>query len=91
MPSLEPELLSRLLPTYIKAREQDLARLRTALNNSDFHVLEKLAHKVKGSAGTYGFEKTAELAERLESAARKQNLEICSAYIETMADLFFKA
>lgn len=91
MPALEPELLSRILPSYIKAREEDARRLHLALETCDFHILERLGHKIKGSALTYGFEKTAGLAEQLERAARAQDIEICAAFVEDMEMLFFKA
>jgi HPt (histidine-containing phosphotransfer) domain-containing protein len=91
MPQLEPELLSRILPSYIKAREEDARKLHLALEASDFHILERLGHKIRGSALTYGFVKTAALAEQLERAARAQDLEICAAFVENMETLFFKA
>jgi HPt (histidine-containing phosphotransfer) domain-containing protein len=91
MPALEPELLSRILPTYISAREEDARRLHLALESCDFHNLERLGHKIRGSALTYGFEKTAALAEQLERAAQAQDLEICAAFIENMEMLLFKA
>lgn len=91
MSTLSPELLSRILPAYIRAREEDLRKLQVAVENSDFTALERLGHKIKGSAGTYGFEKTAEYAAHLERAARTHNLQVCEAFIENMAALLFKA
>lgn len=91
MPALDPELLSRLLPTYIKTRESDLAKVYEALNNSDFLSLQKLGHKIKGSASTYGFEKTAEIALKFEHAAQAKDLESCSMLVEQMVALLFQA
>lgn len=91
MSTLSPELLSRILPAYNRARDEDLRNLLAAVEKSDFTALERLAHKIKGSAGTYGFEKTAECAGHLERAARAHNLEVCEAFIENMAALLFKA
>jgi HPt (histidine-containing phosphotransfer) domain-containing protein len=88
---LEPQLLSRLLPAYVKARAEDSRKLHAALDTRDFQILERVAHKIKGSAGTYGFEKTADCAANLERAAQMRELEICAGFVENMEDLFFQA
>ena len=89
--ALAPDLMSRLLPYYIKAREEDARKLHAALENSDFAILTRLAHKIRGSAGTYGFEKTAACAAHLEQAAQARNLEYCADRVVELETLFFKA
>ena len=91
MSNMEPALLTRLLPAYEKARGEDRVRLQTALASEDFHILERLGHKIKGSAGTYGFEKTAGLGQRLQSAALKHSYSECAEIVSEMESLLFKA
>jgi HPt (histidine-containing phosphotransfer) domain-containing protein len=91
MTSLEATLMSRLLPGYERARADDRVRLHSALADSDFHILERLGHKIRGSAATYGFEKTAQLAERLERAAINRRIADCIDLVSEMEGLLFKA
>jgi HPt (histidine-containing phosphotransfer) domain-containing protein len=91
MNSLEATLLSRLMPGYEQARADDRVRLHSALASSDFHVLERLGHKIRGSAGTYGFEKTASLGAQLERAAAQRDFTACLQAVRGMESLFFKA
>jgi histidine phosphotransfer protein HptB len=91
MSTMEPALLSRLMPAYERARSEDRVRLQTALASDDFKALEKLGHKIKGSAATYGFEKTAELGQRLQMTALQRSYTDCAEIVREMESLFFKA
>lgn len=41
----------------------------SALSQNDFDKLAKIGHQIKGNARTFGHEKLAEIAERLEASA----------------------
>jgi HPt (histidine-containing phosphotransfer) domain-containing protein len=88
---MDAALLSRLMPFYERARGDDRVLLQTALASEDFHILEKLGHKIKGSASTYGFEKTADLGFRLEHAAAQHDFQLCAELVKKMEGLLFKA
>jgi len=74
----------------VKAREDDARKLHVALDSSDFHILERLGHKIKGSAGTYGFEKTAELAGESRARGAHSRLGYLRGVVEKHGSLIFQ-
>lgn len=67
--------LKHLYPGYLARRKEELKLFKDALAEKDFESLEILAHKVKGSAGSYGLDEIEPLAYDLEKSAQSQNLE----------------
>ena len=52
-----------------------VAALTGRLQSGDWDGLRRLAHQLKGAAGSYGFDAITSSAERLESALRQQQPE----------------
>lgn len=63
----------RLLNKYLERRQNDLSRLRGALSDKDFDVIERTGHNLFGSGAAYGLEPVSELGARLEKAAQKRD------------------
>lgn len=60
---------------YILRRESDLLSLKESLSSQNFsHILE-IAHQIKGSAATFGFEDLGQRAEHLEAHALEKNMQ----------------
>jgi len=59
-----------LQPAYIQNREKDLSVMRSAWTEGNLTAVEAIAHRVKGSAGAFGFSGLGEIAGRIESLAR---------------------
>ena len=59
---------------YLTKRLEDLVEIKESLMNiNDTHCLKKIqniGHKIKGSAGLYGFSKLSEIGLHLEIAAK---------------------
>ena len=59
--------------SYLDKRFEDLKEIKNTLQDvKDTHRLEKIqkiGHKIKGSAGLYGFSELSEIAFRLETTA----------------------
>jgi HPt (histidine-containing phosphotransfer) domain-containing protein len=68
-----PEEVADLAPGYLENRIRDLATLKDALARKDFDAIQKLAHKTKGTAASYGFVELSVLAKSLDTAAKSQN------------------
>lgn len=66
---IDPEL-KHLIPGYLSNRAEDIVLLGTALSNNDFKSIEAMAHKIKGSAGGYGFETLGTIAAKMEASAK---------------------
>jgi DNA-binding response OmpR family regulator len=62
----------KLIPSYLKNRRQDIAKIKTALALSDFELIEYLSHNMKGSGSAYGFIKISEFSRQIERFAQKK-------------------
>ncbi|MEW6678781.1 MAG: PAS domain-containing protein [Pseudomonadota bacterium] len=67
-----PNLL-RLLRKYAEAHAEDMALLRQALATGALEEARRLAHSLKGAAGSLGALEVQELATRLESGIRQND------------------
>jgi HPt (histidine-containing phosphotransfer) domain-containing protein len=65
----DPELAA-ILPRFIQRLPEKLQALEGALEYQRFEDLERLAHRLKGSAGGYGFPTLTEAALDLQEAAK---------------------
>lgn len=59
-----------LLRQFVQSHGDDPAKLARHLNNNERDSARRIAHTLKGTAGTLGIESTAEAARRLEQALR---------------------
>jgi HPt (histidine-containing phosphotransfer) domain-containing protein len=65
-----PEKLRPLIPKFLERTAAEAARLRTALAAGDVATLEQIGHRLRGTAGGYGFDGLGEIAKQLEAAAK---------------------
>lgn len=65
--------LADLAPNYLSNRKNDLIVLKQALSQNNADTIQKISHKVKGTAGGYGFDGLGAIAKELEIAAKTQD------------------
>jgi CheY-like chemotaxis protein/HPt (histidine-containing phosphotransfer) domain-containing protein len=65
---LDPDVIE-MQPAYIRNREKDLSVMRSAWSGGNLAAVGAIAHRVKGSAGAFGFNNLGEIAGRIESLA----------------------
>jgi HPt (histidine-containing phosphotransfer) domain-containing protein len=82
--------LADLIPQYLSNRWSDLAFARQLLANGDFYLLSRMAHRIRGSAASYGFARLGEIAYALEAAAEQQNAAAMDAELEAY-DAFLRS
>jgi len=82
--------LADLIPQYLSNRWSDLAFARQLLANGDFYLLSRMAHRIRGSAASYGFARLGEIAQMLEAAADQQNATAVDAELEAY-DAFLRS
>jgi len=61
----------RLLRRYLDRRRGELAQLREALERSDFELIRRIGHNLRGSGAAYDLIRISALGERLELAAEQ--------------------
>lgn len=71
--TVAPEILD-LVPSYLARCRQDVGSLLELLQSGQFSQITGLAHKMKGTAPSYGFPIIGKLSGRLEMAAQTQDM-----------------
>ena len=66
------EELDGLSRKFLHNRQRDLRALASALAAHDWTTIQTIGHRIKGLAGSYGFEDVGAIRSRLEQAAGEQ-------------------
>lgn len=66
-----------LLQRYVSRRSDDIQHCLSFIEEKNFEQLEKLGHRFKGSALTFGFQDLSSIGRDLERAAQDQDQEDC--------------
>lgn len=66
--SLE-KTLQALGPTYLQNRRKEVAEMRVLIEKSEFKIIERFGHRMKGNALSYGHAELGQLGSALEEAA----------------------
>ncbi len=66
--------LSELVPGFLDRKRADARTILAALHKGDTETVARLAHKMKGEGGSYGFDMITDLGRGLEQAAREGDL-----------------
>jgi len=70
---IDDEDILEIIPIYLKGRREELEILTEAAAQNDFATLREIGHKLKGSGGSFGFDRISEVGEKLESSAKAQD------------------
>jgi HPt (histidine-containing phosphotransfer) domain-containing protein len=76
-----------LIPMFLEHSLIRIQGLDEALNKADVSTIKKLAHTMKGSSSSYGFNAMAIVARDIEDVVRKENPEL-SHLTHLVADLY---
>ena len=63
------EDLSDLIPDFMIHKRADVDTIFEAVTRRDYAEIGRIAHRVKGEGGSYGFDTMTEIARSLEHAA----------------------
>ena len=69
----DPDIVP-ILEGYVARLQAQVDDMRAALGNAQFVDLQRLAHRLKGSGGNYGYPMLTEAAGKLEEAAKARDL-----------------
>lgn len=81
-----PAQLRPLIPKFVERTSAELARLKAAIHAGDLQAAQEIGHRLRGAAGSYGFERLGELASRLETAAKAGERDVLVRLAEQMVD-----
>lgn len=88
---VDPARLAVLLPIFYETSGQSLTDAREALDRGDLETVRRQGHRLKGSAGSYGFEELGQAAAALEQAGENGQDMAARAALEWAAALLAKA
>lgn len=69
---VDPDL-KELIPDYLEKRRSELREFRRLMDEGDFQNLQKLGHKLRGSAGSYGFPVLSEVGKEFEEGGKDKD------------------
>ncbi|RMF13859.1 MAG: Hpt domain-containing protein [Candidatus Dadabacteria bacterium] len=81
------DVYADLVEPYLAQRRAELEDWRRMLEQGNFEDLRRVAHRVRGSGGSYGVRPLSDLAGELEAAAVAGAADACSELIGQIADL----
>jgi len=82
------EEIKEIIPNFLEGREKDIHLFKAAIDSEDFDQLESIGHKLKGNAGSYGFDKMSEYGAIIEIAAKDKDLEKIKSIVKEFEDHF---
>jgi len=63
------EDLSDLIPGFLAHKRTDIDSIFEAVAQRDYTAISRIAHRIKGEGGSYGFDSMTEMGRSLERAA----------------------
>jgi len=79
--------MAGIIAEFVAQLPQRMAEMRQAASNSQWDVLHRLAHQVKGAGGSYGYACLTDAARELESHARQRDAEAAMLALSNLAHL----
>ena len=78
---------ARLAAEYLRDLSQQLDGMRNRLQMEDYSAIKKQAHRIKGTSGTYQFERISESAAQLERLAESRDSQAIANTIDKVMRL----
>jgi len=69
------EAIRALIPQYLQDQRGVATLILVALEQRDYQTVQELAHKMRGSGGSFGFDTLSQIGRSLEEAAQDKNQE----------------
>ncbi|MFZ8933170.1 MAG: Hpt domain-containing protein [Bacteriovoracaceae bacterium] len=74
--------LKDIIPNFMSGRQKDIGLLESAIKESDFAEIQSIGHKLKGNAGSYGFDGLGKIGAEIEKNAKESNLDAIKKLFE---------
>ncbi len=83
----EERLLKKLCSVFVRTSAGQLQELEQALKSEDLSTAQKIAHSIKGGAGTIEAGRLHNTAQEMENAARAKDLQRARNLLPELVDL----
>jgi HPt (histidine-containing phosphotransfer) domain-containing protein len=78
--------IKELIPDFLAGRRLDADALANAAATANYHEVKKIAHRIKGSGGSYGFACIHEFGKKIGTAAGEENQKQLIELVESLVD-----
>lgn len=83
--------LADMIPGYLEGRRREAVSMSNSLMAGRFEDIRAMAHRLKGTGGTYGFPRLTSIGARLEIAAERERFEDVARAIDALHDELSRA
>jgi CheY-like chemotaxis protein len=70
-----PQAIRSIIPQYLQDQRGAATSILVALEERDYQTIRELAHKMRGSGGSFGFDTLTNIGQNLEEAAQSKDQE----------------
>ena len=83
----DDEDLTEVIDDFVAGLRKQVEQMQQAASNNDHKTLQRLAHRLKGAGGSYGYPMLTEVARELEEAAKMEQTEQEMLLLRRIADI----
>ena len=83
--SIEQDL-EDLIPGYLANKKEDIERMDSFLSAWDFRNIAFLAHRMKGTGGSYGFNRISEIGAAIKKSATDRDIKGIAFLLDQLKD-----
>ena len=83
----DDEDLAEIIDDFVAGLRKQVEQMQQAASNNDHKMLQRLAHRLKGAGGSYGYPMLTEVARKLEEAAKMEQTEQEMLLLRRIADI----
>jgi CheY-like chemotaxis protein len=76
--------LADILPGYLTARRGEAVSMRAALTSGSYDTIVAIAHRLRGTGGTYGRQQLSAIGGALEAAARAGDADVMARCLDAL-------
>jgi CheY-like chemotaxis protein len=87
----EQNTIEALRPKFVRNRRQDVTALQSAITAQDAVLIRTIGHRIKGLAGSYGFETIGSVGSAIEQAALDHDFERVAAEVQRLVEALREA
>lgn len=83
----EDAAFADIVTEFVEGLSDRLAKMESAVNDSDYERLRVAAHQLKGTGGGYGYQVLTEKASKLERFAQQKELSECKQALSELQNV----
>jgi CheY-like chemotaxis protein len=87
----EQNTIEALRPKFVRNRRQDVTVLQSAITAQNAALIRTIGHRIKGLAGSYGFETIGSVGSAIEQAALDHDFERVAAEVQRLVEALREA